>query len=70
MSGRAYFVIAKGTLAQHCRETGRAHATFTDFHHATMHLAEWLLKAQSRPGIVAPLEPLSFSSKEGGRSSA
>jgi 2-hydroxy-3-keto-5-methylthiopentenyl-1-phosphate phosphatase len=42
MSARADYVIAKGTLADHCRSRGRPHATFTDFDQVTVHLAAWL----------------------------
>jgi 2,3-diketo-5-methylthio-1-phosphopentane phosphatase len=42
MSTRADYVIAKGTLADHCRSRGQSHATFTDFDDVTAHLATWL----------------------------
>lgn len=42
MSTRADLVIAKGTLAGFCRSRGLPHRTFTDFHEATAHLADWL----------------------------
>jgi 2,3-diketo-5-methylthio-1-phosphopentane phosphatase len=44
MSERADYVIAKGTLARHCRSRGQEHATFTDFEDVTAHLAKWLVK--------------------------
>lgn len=42
MALRAGYVIAKGTLADFCRARGLAHASFTNFEDATLHLVEWL----------------------------
>jgi HAD superfamily phosphoserine phosphatase-like hydrolase len=42
MAARAGYVIAKGALAEFCRERGLAHASFRNFDDASERLAEWL----------------------------
>jgi HAD superfamily phosphoserine phosphatase-like hydrolase len=42
MAARAGYVIAKGALAEFCRERGLAHASFRNFDDATERLADWL----------------------------
>jgi 2-hydroxy-3-keto-5-methylthiopentenyl-1-phosphate phosphatase len=42
MSMRADYVIAKGSLADHCRESGRPYASYENFHDVTASLSAWL----------------------------
>jgi 2-hydroxy-3-keto-5-methylthiopentenyl-1-phosphate phosphatase len=44
MAERADYVIAKGALAQFCRERGLQHASFHTFDDVTAHLARWLAR--------------------------
>jgi HAD superfamily phosphoserine phosphatase-like hydrolase len=48
MAARAGYVIAKGALAEFCRERGLAHASFRNFDDATERLAEWLDRQGAR----------------------
>jgi 2,3-diketo-5-methylthio-1-phosphopentane phosphatase len=53
MAAGADYVIAKGTLARHCRSLGRPHVTFTDFDEVTAHLSGWLATAGRAPAKAA-----------------
>jgi len=53
ISAAADHVIAKGTLARHCRNLERPHATFSDFHDVTAHLRGWLATAGRIPAEPA-----------------
>jgi HAD superfamily phosphoserine phosphatase-like hydrolase len=63
MAARAAYVIAKGTLAEFCRERGLAHASFSTFADATQHLADWLDRQPSRERSDGPFRPLSRSGR-------
>jgi 2-hydroxy-3-keto-5-methylthiopentenyl-1-phosphate phosphatase len=56
MAERADYVIAKGALAQFCRERGLQHASFTTFDDVTARLARWLARlnrsARAKPSSV------------------
>jgi 2-hydroxy-3-keto-5-methylthiopentenyl-1-phosphate phosphatase len=56
MAERADYVIAKGALAQFCRERGLQHASFTTFDDVTALLARWLAhlgrSARAKPSPV------------------
>lgn len=49
VSTRADFVIAKGMLADYCRDRRQPHATFTDFDDVTAQLATWLATCGRAP---------------------
>ncbi|SRR5581483_8697872 len=55
MSTRADFVIAKGSLAVHCKSRRQPHAVFADFDDVTRLLAQWLAR---REHAVVPLPPV------------
>jgi 2-hydroxy-3-keto-5-methylthiopentenyl-1-phosphate phosphatase len=55
MSTRADYVIAKGTLADYCRSSAQAHATFANFGDVTARLSAWLAKTERASNAVAPL---------------
>jgi 2,3-diketo-5-methylthio-1-phosphopentane phosphatase len=54
MSAGADYVIAKGTLADHCRSCGQAYAPFANFHDVTARLSAWLARTERTPA-AAPL---------------
>jgi 2,3-diketo-5-methylthio-1-phosphopentane phosphatase len=54
MSTRADYVIAKGTLADYCRSSAQAHATFANFGDVTARLSAWLAKTERASNAVAP----------------
>src|SRR5262245_38001239 len=49
MAERADYVIAKGTLAEFCREHNLPHASFTTFDDVTARLARWLARRGRTP---------------------
>jgi 2-hydroxy-3-keto-5-methylthiopentenyl-1-phosphate phosphatase len=51
MAARADYVIAKGSLAAHCRLRGLPYATFADFKDVIAHLSAWL--ASRRRSLLA-----------------
>jgi 2-hydroxy-3-keto-5-methylthiopentenyl-1-phosphate phosphatase len=53
MAAGADYVIAKGTLAGHCRSLGWPHVTLTDFDDVTAHLSGWLATAGRAPAKAA-----------------
>jgi 2-hydroxy-3-keto-5-methylthiopentenyl-1-phosphate phosphatase len=57
MAERADYVIAKGALAQFCRERGLQHASFHTFDDVTARLARWLARRAHAPrSQSSPLE--------------
>jgi 2-hydroxy-3-keto-5-methylthiopentenyl-1-phosphate phosphatase len=58
MAERADYVIAKGALAQFCRERGLQHASFTTFDDVTARLARWLARlgrsASAKSSLTEP----------------
>jgi 2,3-diketo-5-methylthio-1-phosphopentane phosphatase len=48
MSTRADYVIAKGSLIDHCRARARPHASFANFNEVTDRLSAWLANMQTR----------------------
>jgi len=58
MSLQADYVIAKGTLADFCRDSGRPYAPFADFHEATARLSAWLAdRARRANPVIAATSP-------------
>lgn len=53
MSTRADYVIAKGSLAEYCRENDRPYAPYENFHEVTAGLSAWL--AESKRAAVKML---------------
>lgn len=49
MASQADLVLAKGALAEHCRNSGLPHLPFTSFETATMLLADWFVSAAALP---------------------
>jgi len=57
MSAGADYVIAKGTLARHCRSLARPHVTFTDFDDVTAHLSGWLASGRAAATAASASAP-------------
>jgi 2-hydroxy-3-keto-5-methylthiopentenyl-1-phosphate phosphatase len=49
----ADYVIARGPLVDHCRSTGKRHATFDSFAEVTKHLAAWLARKDDAAGRLS-----------------
>lgn len=51
MAGQADLVLAKGALAEHCRNNGLRHQPFSDFKAATRLLADWFHSSAAQPAV-------------------
>src|SRR5262245_14735637 len=61
MAERADYVIAKGALAQFCRERGLQHASFHTFDDVRARLARWLARRAQAQGDQSSLEEQPWS---------